>query len=58
VAGLLAQPDWRRDPLLAARYAVWQHGATADKLSEAGANWTLEELARHLGEAGPMLGEM
>jgi NAD(P)H-hydrate epimerase len=51
VAGLLAQPDWRRDPLLAARFAVWQHGATADKLSETRPNWTLEELAAHLGEA-------
>jgi hydroxyethylthiazole kinase-like uncharacterized protein yjeF len=50
VAGLLAQPDWRRDPLLAARFAVWQHGATADKLSQIAPNWTLEELAEHLGE--------
>jgi NAD(P)H-hydrate epimerase len=50
VAGLLAQPDWRRDPLLAARFAVWQHGATADKLSQTRTNWTLEELASHLGE--------
>jgi NAD(P)H-hydrate epimerase len=49
VAGLLAQPDWRRDPLLAARFAVWQHGATADKLSQTRTNWTLEELASHLG---------
>jgi NAD(P)H-hydrate epimerase len=51
VAGLLAQPDWRRDPLFAARFAVWQHGATADKLSETRPNWTLKELAAHLGEA-------
>jgi NAD(P)H-hydrate epimerase len=51
VAGLLAQPDWRRDPVLAARFAVWQHGATADKLSQTRPNWTLEELAAHLGEA-------
>ena len=50
-AGLLAQPDWRRDPVLAARYAVWQHGATADNLSQTRPNWTLEELAAHLGEA-------
>jgi NAD(P)H-hydrate epimerase len=51
VAGLLAQPEWRRDPLLAARFAVWQHGATADRLSQTQPNWTLEELAAHLGEA-------
>ncbi len=49
-AGLLAQPDWRRDPLLATRFAVWQHGATADALSQTRPNWTLEELAAHLGE--------
>lgn len=51
VAGLLAQPDWRRDAVLAARFAVWQHGATADNLSQTRPNWTLEELAAHLGEA-------
>ncbi len=50
-AGLLAQPDWRRDPLLAARFAVWQHGATADSLSQTRGNWTLEDLAAHLGES-------
>jgi NAD(P)H-hydrate epimerase len=50
-AGLLAQPDWRRDPLLAARFAVWQHGATADTLSQTRGNWTLEELAARLGES-------
>ena len=52
-AGLLAQPDWRRDPLLAACFAVWQHGATADKLSETQLNWTVAELAARLGEARP-----
>jgi ADP-dependent NAD(P)H-hydrate dehydratase / NAD(P)H-hydrate epimerase len=50
VAGLLAQPDWRRDPLLTARFAVWQHGETADKLSQSQLNWTVEELAARLGE--------
>jgi NAD(P)H-hydrate repair Nnr-like enzyme with NAD(P)H-hydrate dehydratase domain len=50
LAGLLAQPDWRLDALLTARFAVWQHGATADKLSRTQANWTVEELAAHLGE--------
>jgi NAD(P)H-hydrate epimerase len=51
LTGLLAQPDWQRDPLMAARYAVWQHGATADLLSKTRANWTLAELAQTLGEA-------
>ncbi len=50
VAGLLAQSEWRRDPLRAVRYAVWQHGATADKLSQTYLNWTVDELASHLGE--------
>lgn len=49
LTGLLAQADWRRDPLRAVRYGVWQHGATADKLSRARQNWTVEELAGHLG---------
>jgi NAD(P)H-hydrate repair Nnr-like enzyme with NAD(P)H-hydrate dehydratase domain len=49
VAGLLAQPAWRRDPLLALRYAVWQHGAAADHLSETLPNWTVEDLAGWLG---------
>jgi NAD(P)H-hydrate epimerase len=50
LAGLLAQPDWQKDALTAIRYAVWQHGAAADRLSESSANWTVEDLSRHLGE--------
>jgi NAD(P)H-hydrate epimerase len=49
LAGLLAQPDWGNDPLTAIRYAVWQHGAAADHLSETQPNWTVEDLSRHLG---------
>jgi NAD(P)H-hydrate epimerase len=49
LAGLLAQPAWRKDPLLAARYAVWQHGAAADHLTETQPNWTVEDLAQWLG---------
>jgi NAD(P)H-hydrate epimerase len=51
IAGLVAQPIWRRDTLLAARFAVWQHGATADDLWRSSPNWTVEELARRLGQA-------
>ena len=51
LAGLLAQPDWQRDPITAIRYAVWQHGAAADRLSESQSNWTVEDLSRHLGNA-------
>ena len=43
LAGLLAQPAWRRDPLLAVRYGVWQHGAAADHLAETQSNWNIEE---------------
>jgi ADP-dependent NAD(P)H-hydrate dehydratase / NAD(P)H-hydrate epimerase len=53
LAGLLAQPDWRRDPLLAVRFAVWQHGATADDLSQTRRNWTIQDLAERLGQANP-----
>jgi NAD(P)H-hydrate epimerase len=53
VAGLLAQPAWRQDPLLAVRYAVWQHGAAADHLSDTLPNWTVEDLAAWLGRINP-----
>lgn len=47
--GLLAQPELQRDPLTALRYAVWQHGATADALSQRRSHWTVEDLAGSLG---------
>jgi len=53
LAGLLAQPEWQQDPLLAARYAVWQHGATADHLAETQVNWTVEDLAQRIGTIRP-----
>jgi NAD(P)H-hydrate epimerase len=53
LAGLLAQPVWRQDPLLAVRFAVWQHGATADHLAETQPNWTVEDLARWIGRIRP-----
>jgi hypothetical protein len=51
---LLAQPCGRQDPLLATRFAVWQHGAAADRLEALRPNWVVEDLARELGggEAG------
>jgi len=33
------------------RYAVWQHGAAADQLQTTRANWTLEDLAKEIGNA-------
>lgn len=53
LTGLLAQPDWRKDPLLAVRYAVWQHGASADHLSTLTSNWTVEDLEKRLGRQLP-----
>ena len=49
LAGLLAQPALQADPILTTRYAVWQHGASADALSASQNNWTVEELAQELG---------
>lgn len=48
LAGLLAQSDWQNDPITTIRYAAWQHGAAADRLSETQPNWTVEDLSREL----------
>jgi NAD(P)H-hydrate epimerase len=49
IAGLLAQPVLQMDAGKTIRYAVWQHGAAADKLQAARANWVVEDLADELG---------
>ncbi len=49
LAGLLAQPELRADPLKTIRYAVWQHGAAADCLQAARANWVVEDLVEAVG---------
>lgn len=49
-AGLLAQPRLQTDPLTAIRFAVWQHGAAADRLESERRAWGVEELATTLGE--------
>ena len=51
IAGLLAQPAMQTDVEKTIRYAVWQHGSTADKLQAARANWVVEDLAGELGGA-------
>src|SRR5262249_24099663 len=51
IAGLLAQPALQSDMEKTLRYAVWQHGAAADKLSNVRPNWTVEDLAAELGNA-------
>ncbi len=51
IAGLLAQPRLQTDVAATLRYAVWQHGAAADKLQSERANWTVEDLANEIGNA-------
>jgi ADP-dependent NAD(P)H-hydrate dehydratase / NAD(P)H-hydrate epimerase len=48
LSALLAQPTLAADPLLALRYGVWHHGATADTLNAEKLNWTVDTLAHHL----------
>jgi hydroxyethylthiazole kinase-like uncharacterized protein yjeF len=52
IAGLLAQPALQADVGRVLRYAVWQHGAAADELQARCRNWTVEDLAGELGNAG------
>jgi ADP-dependent NAD(P)H-hydrate dehydratase / NAD(P)H-hydrate epimerase len=49
IGGFLAQPELQKDPAMAIRYAVWAHGAAADKLSQTRRNWVIEDLAEALG---------
>jgi hydroxyethylthiazole kinase-like uncharacterized protein yjeF len=49
ITGLLAQPELQHDPLATIRYAVWEHGAAADRLSQQRSNWTVEDLINELG---------
>ncbi len=51
IAGLLAQPALLADVEKTIRYAVWQHGATADELQAKRANWVVEDLVTELGNA-------
>lgn len=49
LTGLLAQPELQRDPLTTIRYAVFEHGAAADRLLKEVSNWTVEDLIKELG---------
>jgi len=51
IAGLLAQPALAADVETTLRYAVWQHGAAADKLTLTRNNWTVEDLVAEIGNA-------
>ena len=55
LAGLLTQPALQADVLKTVRYAVWQHGATADQLSATKPNWVVEDLAEELGRQEPQV---
>ena len=50
LGGLLAQPRLQANPLRTIRYAVWSHGATADRLQQTSPGWTTEDLASALGD--------
>ena len=52
LGGLLAQPLLQSDPALSLCFGVWQHGATADRLSRVRRNWTTQELAVEIGMEG------
>jgi NAD(P)H-hydrate epimerase len=52
LAGLLAQPALQTDLEKTLCYAVWQHGVAADELSAKRKNWTVEDLAAVIGNAG------
>jgi NAD(P)H-hydrate epimerase len=51
IVGLLAQPALQADAAETLRYAVWQHGAAADKLTATRGHWTVEDLAAKIGNA-------
>ena len=53
LGGLLAQPVLAAETEKTIRYAVWQHGATADKLQANRPNWTVEDLVEELGGVIP-----
>ncbi len=53
LAGLLAQRTLAADAFLTLRYAVWQHGATADSLQTSRRSWTIEDLVEAIGSAAP-----
>jgi len=49
IAGWLAQPLLRGEALQAIRFAVFEHGAAADRLDKQRGSWVVEELAAELG---------
>ncbi len=50
LGGLLAQPRLQADALKTISYAVWEHGAAADRLARTRKNWIVEDLANVIGD--------
>jgi hydroxyethylthiazole kinase-like uncharacterized protein yjeF len=53
LGGLLAQPKLQANPLKTIRYAVWAHGCAAERLTDAGRTWTVEDLLQRVGDTTP-----
>lgn len=51
LGGLLAQPHLQSNPVKTIPYAVWEHGAAADRLEASRPNWIVEDLAALIGSA-------
>jgi ADP-dependent NAD(P)H-hydrate dehydratase / NAD(P)H-hydrate epimerase len=49
LGGLLAQPELQSQLPKTIAYAVWHHGAAADRLQASGRRWVVEELIDELG---------
>lgn len=49
VAGLMAQPALQVDQQKTISFAVWEHGAAADRLTSARKNWVVEDLMAEIG---------
>jgi NAD(P)H-hydrate epimerase len=56
ITGLLAQPALAGDARRALAFAVWQHGAAADRLQATRPGWVIEDLAAVLGSIAPGTG--
>jgi NAD(P)H-hydrate epimerase len=49
IAGLLCQPELQVDVARTLRYAVWEHGAAADRLQSRRPRWVVEDLLEEMG---------
>ena len=56
ITGLLAQPALAAEARRALAFAVWQHGAAADRLQATRPGWVIEDLGAVLGSIAPGTG--